>query len=341
VKIIVILSLIVVIAGAIGISMSMRKSSGPSMSSPPTPPPTTKPTPQPTTPPLLGCYSSTAEINDKEIVLEDTSVPREYHICPNSVFEMETNPLDIIHPNFTVMCGDDGKSSNNCTFKGGLKQIQMSQVNITSSKPHASLENITIQGITFTSSTGSNIQVLEDGLPVHFTVKDCIFNKNDLYYNIFIEYDNSSLVVEDSKFTENTININEGLPFSACIFSITAPSVTIRNCEFLDNTSNNNVGGYTVATILLYDDKNLESNGEFDTRLNITDSCFQRNLRNTHSLVLTDDKTYYSRNNLQAGNLFSLPATDLSECPGIGDPLDKQNGYTFECKEKFNLGGCA
>ena len=173
----------------------------------------------------------------------------------------------------------------------------------------------------------------------------CFQQKNTLNFNIFIESKNSSLVIEDSVFTENIIEARTdmGLGSSACIYSYSGPSVNIKNCIFSKNTLRATLENIILATVLVFDDQTYANKGEpSTTQLNITDSCFDENLRNTYSLVLTDTKNYYSRNNRQANNTFALPANaNLEECPGLGDPLRINDAKTHECKEEFNLGGCA
>lgn len=89
----------------------------------------------------LDCYVNTADIY-VDVLAADSSIPRTYVICPDTVIDIRDDDLDLspgplpnntfeggkqpaiyLRSQSTVMCGTDGKSSNNCTLRGGILQF--------------------------------------------------------------------------------------------------------------------------------------------------------------------------------------------------------------------------
>jgi len=237
-----------------------------------------------------------------------------------------------------VKCGDDGSSANNCTFTGGSWHAEFYKHTSAFFKPHEYIENVTLQGITFTNANEVNIvfndPVLGNGLPSHLEIKDCVFKENELNQNIFIGVQDSSLVVEDSVFSDNLIQSRtEPQQFSsALIYGYLAPTVSIKNCKFLRNTLISAVFGEFLSVILVIKDHAESRN----STLSITDSCFDNNIGNTFSLVLTDDQNYHSQSNLQSNNDFEQETW----CLGIGERMDINSQDHYTCYENFTTGVC-
>lgn len=77
------------------------------------------------------CIDNLQVIHDAEKDLETDDSTRTYRICPDTEFNMLTKgtgnqspPIVIGRSNIHIICGADGKSSNQCILKGGY--IQMS-----------------------------------------------------------------------------------------------------------------------------------------------------------------------------------------------------------------------
>ena len=89
--------------------------------------------------------------------------------------------MSIWNPNVIILCGDDGNSVNNCTFTGGTFQIEIYPEYLEdSNNVSLSLENILVQGITFTNVSEENIILYgnNDGEDINMdvTINDCLFH---------------------------------------------------------------------------------------------------------------------------------------------------------------------
>ena len=136
----------------------------------------------------------TQKVMAAERKVTDTSIPRTYKMCSNSIatianynyetFTFEDNALkalSIWNPNVIILCGDDGNSANNCTFTGGTFQIEIYPDDLAdSNNVSLSLENILVQGITFTNVSEENIILYgnNDGEDINMdvTINDCLFH---------------------------------------------------------------------------------------------------------------------------------------------------------------------
>lgn len=111
-------------------------------------------------------------MNAEELVI-DTSIPRTYRMCNDTIVrissynydqskfndeESEIKALSIWNSNVNIVCGDDKNYDNNCTFIGGTFQIEVLEQNIPFFK-HATVENIRIEGFTFTEASEANFKI--------------------------------------------------------------------------------------------------------------------------------------------------------------------------------------
>lgn len=102
---------------------------------------------------------------------------RKYVLCPNTVFDIssfnETSRIAnsdgqqpiILSDNQLVQCGQDSKSSNNCTLRGGGNHLLGVFSDIRAS-------NATFQGLTFEDS--ERIPIVFNGV-INVRIIDCIF----------------------------------------------------------------------------------------------------------------------------------------------------------------------
>ena len=109
---------------------------------------------------------------EKEESIIDTSITRLYRICVGSTLNIKDDGLSIWNSNVIILCGNDGKSTGNCTFAGGSHQISIEPIS-----SNTTLGDIKIQGITFTSVNDSNVIIdnpfyIDEGV---ITIRDCIF----------------------------------------------------------------------------------------------------------------------------------------------------------------------
>jgi hypothetical protein len=134
-------------------------------------------------PPLQDCYTNLSDVFTLAR-FQDPFAKNVYNLCPNTVYDIGhldaesyccINGQKPLWPrkDTTYQCGEDGKSSNNCTFVNGATQV-------ISFAPHWNFEkksNTIIKGITFTDAKDMGILIMTDG---EFLFEDCIFKVNDL-----------------------------------------------------------------------------------------------------------------------------------------------------------------
>lgn len=131
--------------------------------------------------PAFPCETSLNDIFQNEKSLEDSSYVRTYILCPGKTYSIGSldattaNSLDTSVPlvfgrtNIHVVCGVDGKSSNNCVLEGGSTQLQVMNA---FEGALASVDNSLVQGVTFTQ--GLDINIVIDA-PCTLVIKKCIF----------------------------------------------------------------------------------------------------------------------------------------------------------------------
>jgi hypothetical protein len=137
-----------------------------------------------------ACYTSLKALNDAQVVRAKAfnySTVVTYVLCPNTVFaaprpiypdddefytaEFFNFQFDnglVVDGNSRYLCGDDGKSSNNCTIKES-PQI----VSYLFNYDRTSKDNILVSGLTIdgSNSNGPAILIVAPGT---ITFKDCI-----------------------------------------------------------------------------------------------------------------------------------------------------------------------
>jgi hypothetical protein len=148
----------------------------PTTTFPPTMTPTRAPIPAPV--PDRSCYTNLTEIDDKN-KLKNPFVVETFVLCPNTVFKMGVygpdgdivdgyNPLQP-RSNTIYTCGEDGKSSNNCTLDGGGYHIYHSFVTYN----RENKVGVVLKGITFNDSIEGGVILVAPG---DITFIDCIFS---------------------------------------------------------------------------------------------------------------------------------------------------------------------
>jgi hypothetical protein len=137
--------------------------------------PTVTPTGAPTFPPAPDCYTDLDEILRRERAVYDSTVFREYILCPDTYFlaagSGEGSGPILPRRNTAYKCGVDGKSSNNCIITKGHIHLISADVYWDPSQ-YEIHSNVTISGITFESGNFGTV-VLQN--PGDITFVDCIF----------------------------------------------------------------------------------------------------------------------------------------------------------------------
>jgi hypothetical protein len=144
--------------------------------------PTAIPSGSPTFAPEPECYDDLEEIQIREDNHDlDTTVRREYILCPNTLFLIGTleagegyfggsRPI-FPRANVGYKCGEDGKVTNNCRFFGGTFQVFVF-IFIGPPSTWEDRTDITFNGITFETAELASVVAGSAG-DVTFT--DCIF----------------------------------------------------------------------------------------------------------------------------------------------------------------------
>lgn len=127
------------------------------------------------------CLTSLNDVYFGERDVVDSNVLRTYILCPNTTFDLGNmfgddglaldgdNPIIIGRPNVHVFCGEDGRSENNCTLKGGRIQLAIFDEFEVGVVPAT---NALVQGLTFVGATSVNVLA---NFYADVTFRDCIF----------------------------------------------------------------------------------------------------------------------------------------------------------------------
>ena len=141
-----------------------------------------------------ACISSTIDYWMTELARTDLDETVTYNFCPDT--EVKLSPQEpaivIFNPNVRLVCGDDGKSSDNCIINnaatGGepspsifLSKWSDIKDDIVASLPpgmepnfpDADLSGFEVQGMTFTGGSGGYI--LAYGVKSDIVLKNCVF----------------------------------------------------------------------------------------------------------------------------------------------------------------------
>jgi hypothetical protein len=139
-----------------------------------------------------ACFSSLKALNNAQVtraMAMDYGTVATYVLCPNTVFDApfefdpdytfnETNLFFkhnnglVLDGNSRYLCGEDGKSSNNCTikeFNGNGGQI----LSLTTIFNFTSKDNILVSGITIDGST-SPVPAINIIAPGNIKFNDCV-----------------------------------------------------------------------------------------------------------------------------------------------------------------------
>jgi hypothetical protein len=142
--------------------------------------PTASPTGAPTFPPAPECYTDLDDILSRERAVYNSTVYREYILCPNTDYIMgrqvngkTEGGFEPISPrrNVAYKCGKEGLLSNNCRIIDGNFQLVSfnSQWEESQYEPHT---NVTISGLTFEAGNFGTTLLANRG---HITFNECAF----------------------------------------------------------------------------------------------------------------------------------------------------------------------
>jgi len=135
------------------------------------------------------CVEDLKVIYEIERDLDSDNATRTYRLCPDTKYNMLSSggaevgdsvtehvhepPIVIGRSNIHLICGADGKSSNNCILDGGYIQLIVHN-EFDVPEEHLPASNAVVQGITFTGAISTNVLV-QSTMPIHIKFHDCIF----------------------------------------------------------------------------------------------------------------------------------------------------------------------
>jgi len=128
--------------------------------------------------PPSGCYTDLKELDNRVANRENIFQVETYTLCPNTIYEIGFLgssgiteggfPALTLRQNTRYICGEDGKSSNNCILTGGQIQV-LSTFNSFNGE---SKSNILLKGLTFQKAESAGALLVAPGDVIF---EDCIF----------------------------------------------------------------------------------------------------------------------------------------------------------------------
>jgi hypothetical protein len=128
--------------------------------------------------PDRACYFNLTEIDDKNQLKSPFEVET-FVLCPDTVYPIGSfGPNNVVvdgyvplrpRSNTIYSCGEDGRSSNNCTFSGGVIQV----LSMFSTYNFENKVGIVLKGITFVDAVESGAVLVAPG---DITFIDCVFS---------------------------------------------------------------------------------------------------------------------------------------------------------------------
>jgi len=215
-----------------------------------------------------SCYSDVASLS-RDIEAQELSFSAvEYIVCPGTFSQGGTIQIgkNVRWPIY-LKCGETGALSNNCTFDGGEKHLNLELYEIYA--------GISVSGFTFQRSTGVSVKIYDESSfiessllrpsDIAVTFIDCIWLENKHLPQ------QKGGIVEVSQHSKSPVGVNRPVMFVRCVFSNNyAPSGTIflnsavailKFCEFISNR-----GGWAIE---------LQSKASEVSSYN---SCFENNV---------------------------------------------------------------
>lgn len=133
------------------------------------------------------------DILDKWIATKEF-LTEEFILCPNKTYKVGFPASDLIgfedgaapislRQNTRILCGKDGKSSNNCVLFSGQFQVIASTPSFNREKKI----NIRLEGITFENGGNAGALLAAEG---DVTFKDCVFRVRNHYQRSNARADN-------------------------------------------------------------------------------------------------------------------------------------------------------
>lgn len=119
----------------------------------------------------VSCFDNLITLNYFLEMRENAFEVVDYILCPNTVFDLRESGGDepiLVRKNTRILCGADGKRSNDCRLHGGRMQLaSWSHTYMERTK-----ENVFVSGVTFDNAELASAVFVSQG-DIHFV--DCLF----------------------------------------------------------------------------------------------------------------------------------------------------------------------
>lgn len=141
----------------------------------------------------FACISYLDEIYFSEWDVSDSTIPRTYILCTDSVFRIGSRhdsdgtpiggsyPIILGRSNIRVICGLDGKIDNGCNVVNGVVQVAHFDEYQTGGTP---IENAEVHGISFSGASAINALVSGTGDVVF---NNCVFHENSNVAAVYVQ----------------------------------------------------------------------------------------------------------------------------------------------------------
>ena len=256
--------------------------------------------------PNTTCIQDLSIIFEEEMEVSQIDQVRTYKLCPGRRYNIGTisstgyvmPPLQIFHPNIHIICGDDGKLSNDCVLEGGQYHIFIYNVG-------ENLTNIRFSGLTFENAKDYNVyaagQSDDDGIVFH----NCAFKQNT---NFAIIYTDTSEKNQELSVSLDTCLFEDNWAIFGLIYNF-EQTIKISRSKFRNN-------------FVLDGDHTFLIGNFYGGHMELHESCFETNtvqnslILNLESTIIVDESNYKEENkNFARDNTFSAS----NHCDGLFD----------------------
>lgn len=305
------------------------------------------------------CIKTLDTIYESEKRVVDDSKLRRYVLCPNTEYYIALNfandgspldgqyPIPVGRPNIHVLCGEDGKSQNNCQLVRGLVHVGI----VDEFGTESVASNVLLQGLTFFRATSVNVIAMTGG---DIVIRDCVFKRNRNVASVYAVApysglrhrslkgleDNPShqltnyldarrrttettsfnmtklnlhIQISDSVFSDNVVGASPGADTTAVIYSVGA-SMELSNSVIVGTTK---------------DEQKIEKLPHLiyveEASMMLHNNCFLGNDNDITPLV-SQSSTIYAESNFNQRTSSNLPK---SNCDFIAR---NQTGPEFVCE---------
>eukprot|EP00934_Nitzschia_sp_Nitz4_P009234 Nitzschia sp. Nitz4//scaffold190_size42200//19354//21069//NITZ4_007391-RA/size42200-processed-gene-0.61-mRNA-1//1//CDS//3329540141//9224//frame0 len=320
------------------------------------------------------CYSSTLDliVAQMQMFYQTNTTEDVYIMCPNTWIEVGIlespalgeyefiggdYPLWVIGPNTVLQCGLDGRVENNCVIDGGFLQVLI-QPDVPLPDDYLDeydyvmatdifLDNVTIQGFTFTGAVdsappllGSSVSINQHG---NFVMEDCRWTGMVATYGMFGVGTNSYQQSRDYFVPEQSVSFTlrncqlDNIVYDTPFMITGDQTIAIENSTF-SNISVSDIAADNCVYMDVYGETTHLEGGCASLM-----TCFSRSFCSISNSCFTNMETHAAGMVMveNAENFTGLSGTSIENVEYVG-PIDNYLGEnsTILCEVYvFDLGG--